>query len=133
MQKESGFQTSVIKDFREIGFFVGVGGLAPGYPDLTMIKSSRVILIELKDASGKGKFTKTIDLFQRTQAPFYISFLRPGTERIEIVFKNKVHFYLLTMKTLSDVKLLLDSDIETVFSKCVRFDSVKELVTFIAL
>ena len=133
MQHESGFQKAFIKDFRELGFFVGAGSLSPGYPDITAIRCNRAILIELKDAVNVGPKQKVLDLFQRAQVPFYIRYLRPGTETINIVFKKASSYYLLTLRQMNDVKILLNGDWTELVSKCSKFQTIKELVLFISL
>jgi Holliday junction resolvase len=133
MQAESGFQKAFIKDFRELGFFVGAGSLSPGYPDVTAIRNNRVILTELKDASDFGPRQKVLDLFQRAQVPFYIRYLRKGTETINIVFKRKSEYYLLVLRKMDDVKILLNSDWTELVLKCAVFNSIKELVLFLSL
>jgi hypothetical protein len=133
MQAESGFQKAFIKDFRELGFFVGAGSLSPGYPDVTAIRCNRVILTELKDASDMGPKQKVLDLFKRAQIPFYIRYLRSGTETINIAFKKSSTFYLLTLRQMNDVKILLNGDWTELASKCAKFQTIKELVLFISL
>ena len=133
MQHESGFQKAFIKDFRELGFFVGAGSLSPGYPDITAIRCNRVILIELKDAVNVGPKQKVLDLFQRAQVPFYIRYLRSGTETINIVFKKASSYYLLTLRQMNDVKILLNGGWTELVSKCAKFQTIKELVLFISL
>lgn len=133
MKHESGFQKAFIKDFRELGFFVGAGSLSPGYPDVTAIKNNRVILIELKDAAGIGPGVQVLSLFQKAQAPFYVRYLKNGTETVHIVFKIGDIFHLYTMRKVTDVKLLIASTLSSIIEACTTFKSIKELVLFISL
>ena len=132
MQRESGSQKAIIKEFRNLGFFVGAGSLSPGYPDVTAIKGNRVILIELKDITGIGPGVSVLSLFQRAQLPFYLSYLRDSGGNINIVFKKGDEYYLYTMRRISDAALLIDTNISDFLLHREMFESVKEIVRYIS-
>jgi len=133
MQRESSYQKSVVAELRRKGFFVGIGSLAPGYPDLTAIHNSRCILIELKDISGWGLGRKSTDMFQKTQLPFYCRFSKDKSEAIIIAIKRDSEYYMYTIRQLADVRTFLNTPLDYILSLCAKFKSVKELVNFITL
>lgn len=133
MQRESGYQKAVIAELRRRDFFVGIGSLAPGYPDLTAIKNSNCILIELKDISGWPTTRKATDMFQKTQLPFYCRFVKDKREHIVIAIKKDSDYYMYSIRSIGDVRQFLNTPISYILQLCARFGSVKELVSFITL
>jgi len=133
MQHETGFQTSVINQLRKLGFFVGVGSLTPGFPDLTVIKHSRFILLELKDWTGKSTGLKATSMFQKAQLPFYCRNVKESVDVIHIAIKIGGCYYLYLIRTTDDVKIILDSSVGELLVESTFFHTVKELIDFISL
>ena len=131
MRQENTLQQTVVNSLREKGYHVVIGGLAPGYPDLTAIKKGRAFWIENKDASEYDLTKRAKDLFEKFQIPTYLEFINMDYAPLYIIFKRPEVCWVFRIKDKHDVISLNACTLGEIFSNSHCADDPQDAVKFI--